>query len=276
MEPKTTIEQLLFSTVRIEANKPTGVEAGTAFIFSYEHDKKTFLFLITNKHVVADSTSGRFFFTLSDGKNPKIGERFDVRLDKFKDLWFGHPRQDIDVTVMPLVPVLDAIKLQGKEVFFRSIPHTLIPTDEQLKELDALEEIIFVGYPSGIFDQKNLIPILRRGTTATPLQLDYEGSKTFLVDASVFPGSSGSPVLICNQGSYATKSGIVIGSRVLFIGIISQVMIRQEHGKIEIITIPTAEVPIFTTQQMIDLGIVYKSTAVLETVVGMLKSAKQI
>jgi hypothetical protein len=36
----------------------------------------------------------------------------------------------------------------------------------------------------------------RRGMTATPPQLDYCGRPTFLIDASVFGGSSGSPVFL--------------------------------------------------------------------------------
>jgi len=276
MEPKSITEQLLFSTVRIEVEKPLGVEAGTGFIFSYEKDAKTFLFLVTNKHVVANATAGRFFFTLSDGTKPQIGKRFDIQIDRFTERWYGHPEDGIDITAMPLVPLLDAIQAQGKKVFFKSIPHSLIPTEDQIKELDALEEIIFVGYPSGIFDQKNLMPIMRRGITATPPQLDYEGSPIFVVDASVFPGSSGSPVLICNQGSYSTKGGIAIGTRVLFLGVIAQVVIREEHGEIEIVSIPSGLTPIVKTQQMIDLGIVYKSKAVMETVLATLKEEKQI
>jgi hypothetical protein len=271
VKPQTVIEQLLFSTVRIEADKPAGTEAGTSFIFSYEHDSKQYLFLVTNKHVVSGANAGRFFFTLSDGQNPRIGERFDIQMADFQNAWVGHPDSSIDIAAMPLVPVLEHIQQQGRQAFFKSIPHTLVPSDAQLSELDALEEVVFVGYPSGMFDAKNLMPILRRGTTATPPQLDYEGSKVFLVDASVFPGSSGSPVLICNQGSYGTKQGIVIGTRVLFLGVIAQVVIREEEGKIVIVTAPSSFTPIVRTRQMIDLGIVYKSMTVVETVQEVLR-----
>ncbi len=189
----------------------------------------------------------------------------------FQNAWVGHSDPSIDIAVMPVVPVLEHIRQQGKQAFFKSIPHTLVPNDEQLSELDALEEVVFVGYPSGMFDAKNLMPILRRGTTATPPPLDYEGSKVFLVDASVFPGSSGSPVLICNHGSYRTKRGIVIGARVLFLGVIAQVVIRGEEGKIVIVAAPSSLTPIVRTRQMIDLGIVCKSTTVIETVQEVLR-----
>jgi hypothetical protein len=120
------------------------------------------------------------------------------------------------------------------------------------------------------------MPIARRGTTATPLQIDYAGAPTFLVDASVFPGSSGSPVFICNSGGYPSRSGFVVGTRVLFLGVIAEVAVREEHGQIDFVSIPTAEVPIVRTQQMIDLGVVYKSSTVLDTVLDFLRQSRAV
>ena len=59
--------------------------------------------------------------------------------------------------------------------------------------------------------------------------MDYpKGDKVFLIDAGVFPGSSGSPVFIFNQGSYPTTDGITIGNRLLFVGIITQTMLTND------------------------------------------------
>lgn len=186
MKIETVAQQLLFATVRVE----TGQGVGTAFIFSYQVKKGEMLFLVTNKHVVAGAQSGQFFFTLSDGEKPLIGERFDVRVNRFEQGWHGHPNPEVDITVMPLAPLLNKIQQQGKKVFIRAIPRKLLPTEEQLESFDAIEQVIFIGYPVGMYDQVNLIPITRTGMTATPLQLDYNGRPSFLIDASVFPGSS--------------------------------------------------------------------------------------
>jgi len=270
MDPKTFIEQLLFSTVRIEADKDEGVEAATAFIFEYPLNDKSTPFLVTNNHVVKGAKVGRFFFTKSDGQKPQVGNRFDVEIQSFEQQWHPHPRDSIDVAVMPLGPLLNEIANRGVQVFIRALPKRFIPTPQQVADLDALEEIVFVGYPSGIYDVKNLMPIIRRGTTATPLQIDYEGEPAFLVDASVFPGSSGSPVLISNQGGYPTKSGFVVGSRILLLGVIARVFYTESEGKIEIMAVPTGIKPILKTQQMIDLGIVYKANTIIEAVENFL------
>jgi hypothetical protein len=133
MEVQTAAEQLLFTTVRIEADVPGGVATGTAFAFQYEWDDKKAPFLVTNKHVVADATQGRFFFTQGDSGKPQIGQRHDVQIEDFEACWHGHPDADVDIAVMPLVPVLQHLANEGKRVFIKHIDNSLIPTSEQAK-----------------------------------------------------------------------------------------------------------------------------------------------
>jgi hypothetical protein len=58
-------------------------------------------------------------------------------------------------------------------------------------------------------------------------QPQHDGEASFLIDAGVYPGSSGSPVFLFNQGSYSTNDGITIGSRLMFIGVISESFVRN-------------------------------------------------
>ena len=149
----------------------------------------------------------------------------------------------------------------------------MIPNEEQNRKLDAIEPVTFVGYPNGVWDSKNLLPVARRGTTASPIEVDFEGTPCFLIDASVFGGSSGSPVFILNQGSFATnEGGIVIGSRFLFVGVIAAVFFRTHLNQIIPVPIPTQVQPMAQQQEMIDLGIVFKARTVVETIEAFLKA----
>ena len=53
----------------------------------------------------------------------------------------------------------------------------MIPAQADLESLDAIEEIVMIGYPNGLWDSVNNMPIARRGITATPVYLNYEGKK---------------------------------------------------------------------------------------------------
>lgn len=265
MNVETLTENLLFTTVRIETVTPKGSSAGTGFIFSYRISDHDFLFLVTNKHVVANATSGHFFFTLSNdsGTKPLIGHRHNVTFDSFESLWIGHPDPAIDITICPLVPILNQLNAGGKKPFFKSIPHTMIPEPGEIEELDPLEEIIFIGYPSGLYDTVNLLPIIRRGTTATPPQLDYCGRPTFLIDASVFGGSSGSPVFLYSRSGYTDRKGNInlTGPKICFLGIVAEVHAREDYQPLEMLTITTttSQIPATKTTQILDLGIVFKA-----------------
>jgi hypothetical protein len=130
MRVETIIEQMLFATLRIETVTPTGISCGTGFIFAYEHNQQSYLFIITNKHVIANAARGSFFFTLADGLNPLIGQKHSIVSDNFQSLWYGHPDSDIDIAVCPLAPILNQLQLEGVTPFFKAIPHTLIPDEK--------------------------------------------------------------------------------------------------------------------------------------------------
>ena len=259
IKPESIFENILFTTVRIEATLPTNsISTGTGFIFNYVKNNKQYLFVVTNKHVIKDSIKGKLTFNRSDGEKPILGKVFTIEYPNFEKQWMGHPQQDIDVAIMPFAPVLNELSQRGVQIFFRSITPDLIPSDKQLKEdIDAVEDIVFVGYPSGIYDRRNLLPVVRRGITATPVSVDFEEKPAFLIDASIFPGSSGSPVFLCNIGSYSPKGkGLHVGSRIFFLGVVASVFIRKEFNTVELIDIPTGKVPVIVTTQMVDLGIV--------------------
>lgn len=277
MKVETFNDQVFFVTVRIETQTDRGVGVGTGFIIEREIDKdKRILFLVTNKHVIAGAKRGTFFFIKSDGTGPLLGEKYDISVENFEPSWYGHSDADTDVAIMPLGPILNEISNRGWKIFFRAIPMNMFPSDQEINELDAVEQVLFVGYPSGIFDGRNHLPIVRKGTTATPLMVDYNGHPHFLIDASVFGGSSGSPVF-SSAGAFksARNGGIILGgNKPVLLGLVSGTFSRKENGKIEFIQIPTDLAPVFQYEQLLNLGLVVKSKAIAETVDSWLRQNK--
>lgn len=278
MKVETPREQLFFATVQLEVDKPNDTSVGTGFIVRHTwHPEKSGPFLVTNKHVVKDATKFRFSITQSDGSGPVIGSRHNIELTSEQISWFGHPDMNVDVAALPLAPLLLKMQELNLKPFYRAITSDLFLNSTNIEQLDAIEEVLFIGYPNGILDQKNGLPIARRGTTASPLTLDYNGLPAFLIDASVFPGSSGSPVFICDVGSFSPRGGgLTVGSRTLLLGLVSSVLIRNETGSLKFVDIPTALVPKVVVPQMIDIGIVFKAHTIVETINALLKKLREI
>lgn len=282
MSAEPTTDDLFFTTVLVETMGPDGAGSGTAFIFSLQEGTSVTPFLVTNRHVIAAADTGRLFFTRADRAvgsggtlppQPRIGQRVDLEIHNFDAAWHRHPDRDVDIAVMPLGPIYHTLAAQAKPVYVKSLVLDNIPTREQLDELFWVEDVLFLGYPNAIYDEHNLLPVARRGTTATPLHVDYGGRPAFLVDASVFPGSSGSPVVIPNRGFVVNKKGIGVGGgRLYFLGAISGVAIRKEQGRIGFVSVPTRQMPVAIVDQMIDLGYVIKARAVVEAIHDCLRA----
>ena len=267
MKVNSIAEQLFFTTVRIETRSLGGAGgSGTGFLFTYKAGGEEYPFIVTNKHVVMDACDGAIFFTKRGKLLPLVGEGFRLDMHGWPQMWFGHPSPEVDIAICPFAPLIQHIKSsQNIDVFYKSITDDILINEQEMEQIDAIESITFIGYPNGIWDKKNLLPIARRGTTATPIQVDFEGSPCFLIDASVFGGSSGSPVFILNQGSYHAKlGGLVAGSRILFVGVIASVFFRTQMSQIIAVPIPTQMQPMAQHQEMIDLGLVFKARTVVE------------
>ncbi len=261
MRVDSTAKRLLFSTVRVDTVLDDGSQgSGTAFVLRHHGPGGVADFVVTNRHLVDGVRDGALVFTQARRAVPLLGCRFELRIEQFPSAWFVHPDPDVDLAVVPLAPLRAAAASEGVELYVEAIDSRLIPDAPAWDGLDALEEVLFVGYPSGVWDQVNLMPILRRGSTATPAMLDFEGRRQFLIDAAVYPGSSGSPVFIERGQSRLARREL------WFAGVVSAVFFREEARRVVPAPIPASlRAPELDTE-MIDLGLVLKSDLVLELV----------
>ena len=257
-------EQLAHSTVRIETTKASGEGSGTGFFYRFVDKGDTYVpAIVTNKHVIEGSLRGSFVLTeKDDDENPIYGKYQRFYFDDFQNQWTPHPDKEIDLCAMPIAPILHQAEKRELKFFYISLDKSLLLTEEELNDLILMEDVVMVGYPNGIWDEKNNMPIFRKGITATHPNLDWNGRPEFLIDAACFPGSSGSPVFLFNQGGYATKSGgLVIGpSRVKLLGVLYAGPQHSVSGEIRVVQVPTQNVPVAVSSIPNNLGIVIKSS----------------
>ncbi len=264
-------EQLTYSTIRIECIDSNGNQStGTGYFFKFKVNKETgehIPVLITNKHVVENAKEGKLIFTkATEDYKPLDTEHYPVTINDFENKWIKHPDNSVDLCVLPIGQILNELDKLKIKLFYIPLDVELLPTEEQMNDLSALEEVIMIGYPNGIWDQYNNKPILRKGVTATHPNLDYNGKKEFLIDMACFPGSSGSPVFIFNEGGYRDKKGNTFmgKSRILFLGTLYAGPQHTATGEIKVVNISTSTKPIAISRIPNNLGLVIKHNRILE------------
>ena len=283
MKVATAAEHFLFMTLRIETER----SVGTGFIFEHKWkcpqtgSELTGVFLVTNKHVIANTDKGAIRFTLrtDDDSGPELGKYFGVKIARHQwNWWAGHPMEDVDIAVFPLNPTFKMLAARGVKPFFSCVDAKLLPENSPFGDLNALERILFVGYPDGVYDAINNLPVIRSGITATPPGVDYKGRPMFLIDASVFPGSSGSPIFAYDRGAWlsGTSEWTVGSERVVFLGVLAAALFCKSDGSLEFRDIPTATQAVPVNREMIDLGVAYKAVTVVETIEANLRSIGQM
>jgi V8-like Glu-specific endopeptidase len=262
-------EQLTYSTVRIECELKTGgTSTGTGFFFNFLEDKENNTHVpvvVTNKHVIKNASKGKLIITKANEKGEPIDtQHFTLEFDNFENFWRLHPQADVDLCAMAIAPFVNEAAKRGDKLFYIPFTKDLLPTEKHKEELTAIEDVLMIGYPNGIWDSVNNMPIFRKGSTATNPLLDYNGKKEIMIDIAAFPGSSGSPVLIFNEGGYRDRKGNTYmgANRIILLGVLYAGPQATATG--EIIMTPNFQRPIAVSQIPNNLGLIIKSERILE------------
>jgi len=270
--PQSIAEQLLYNTVLIEglSNNLTPISSGTGFFFTTKINEIVFELILTNKHVIENCAGIKFRFheaQLINNNWGPIGTSFEIILNDIHNFWVPHPNPEIDLGALLFLPISEFSKNKlGKIIFRNFINELLIKTDEELQTISSVaDEVIMAGYPIALRDDHNNFPIIRKGITATHPATNFQNKSIGIVDIACFPGSSGSPILICMEGSFPNKNGgLLLGNKIIFLGLLSEGPAYTTEGKIVIKKIPTSNYEAnVENQQMIHLGYYVKAKEVL-------------
>jgi hypothetical protein len=250
IDPNTGLsdaEALSFNSVRIEVKYNDGEDGlGTGFLFQFQGSKGGLVpSLLTNRHLMESADIIKLSFNPT-GINDKVdlvnkNDQIDVFITNLQIKgWYGHPNSQIDLAMIPLTKhILDMRKNLPKMPYMMFLNKANFVKPDEWDTLTALEPVIIVGYPSGIWDSYNIMPIFRRGITATHPKHLYMGNPEFLVDAAVYRGSSGSPVFLYDPQPIMLGQDLNKGKhRPRLAGILSKVFHHPEKGKYRSIPIP--------------------------------------
>ncbi|WP_224773513.1 S1 family peptidase [Metabacillus idriensis] len=259
-----TLDQLAKSTVKIECDNNT---TGTGFFFNFFTDdqKKTHVpTIITNRHVLEGINNIKLIISLNDYFTSS-DRSVTINTVSFNDIQKSvvyHSDPTVDLCALVITPIIDS-QIPNKVNFaIKSLSMDNIPLNEELENLRFVEELLMVGYPNGISDQKNNFPIFRKGTTASHPGVDFNGNPECVVDMTVTPGSSGSPVFIYDSNGYREKNGNLnlYNERLIFLGINKAVFVASNIG--EIVELPSPTKFVSHSNIGINLGIIVKAKAI--------------
>lgn len=236
--PLTVAETIMYSTLQVqivdENNKTTG--HATGFLVSFNVSKNEYVpALITNRHVVNSSNDIFVHFTRKKPTgDPDTGNVLPVHISTNSAI--VHPNPDIDLAIIPLATLVKRLRELGTPIFCPFISDKFIPSDNTWSNFDALERVIMVGYPKGLRDKKNNLPIFRSGYTATHPGFDFNGKPEFLVDLPSYKGCSGSPVYLLGNNIYAKSQtvGKPIGTdRFYILGVMCALPAIEDTGRLD-------------------------------------------
>jgi hypothetical protein len=269
-EPVSAAEQMMYATVRILGQLSNGaITTGTGFIYNAPAKGGTAPLLITNKHVIDGAVALEFAVHTKSDPAAKKPDGNGVIGSKVAD-WTNHPNNKIDLCAVPLGGAFSSMK---PAPFYVGLRADLLQSQAQLEALNAVEEVLMVGYPNGLWDAKNNFPLIRRGVTASHPAVDFDvnGVATTVIDMACFPGSSGSPVFVYNHGTIVDKKGnVAIASRTILLGILFSGPTMQADGSIVINDIPTVNTPVAQVNLMMNLGYIIKARELTELCAAVL------
>lgn len=262
-------EQIMYSTIRIvRVNKSYKIlGCATGFIYSFwnEVNKIYEPMLISNRHVFSNCDGIRMMLTLEDANGmPNHAKHEVIEIMNHHEETIYHPDSNVDLVAFPVKIIINNLSEMGVSWFFKTTSKSLIPSSDEWKSFDAVEDVIMVGYPHGMWDNVNNLPIFRKGITATPLAFNFQGTEEFLVDIACFNGYSGSPIFVVKQGAFTKKGDptLYAGSDVKLVGIlrgvqkyVDDVMLLSNKGNVKTGTMAKASM---------NLGYVIKSSELLD------------
>ena len=184
--------------------------AATGFVYSVPIEetagrKRLYAsFMVTNRHVIEGANE---LFTRQNHQSGANVVGYSVAQE-----WTFHPDPEIDVAVRSF-HIPDSAGIVASAVSFYSGTSTMMRDQLVKAEFREGNEVFTLGFPlSLVANDKNYV-IARQGIVAR-IQDWYDRASTyFLIDASIFPGNSGGPVLakptLHTYGSAITSAKLI-------------------------------------------------------------------
>ncbi|MFI5258991.1 MAG: serine protease [Candidatus Limnocylindrales bacterium] len=171
-------------------------------------------YLVTNRHVLENERTVVLRFN-PEADEPAREYRADLVDTSGQAVWAPHPDGRIDVAVLTVS--VEYFRNQGvRTFFFQDDRHVLFRDQCIAKGLTEGDGVFVLGFPLGQVGAPRNFVIARQGIIARIRDWLAGAATEFLIDASVFPGNSGGPVInrpeaIAITGTSPINSAYLLG-----------------------------------------------------------------
>jgi hypothetical protein len=181
-------------------------------------------YIVTNKHVVRNQK--KIWIKINSATGIDSSDYpVELELPNGRKAWTGHSDQNVDVAV---------IQVHGgflheqarKYAFFQSDVHSMRTSELVESQITEGDRVFVLGFPLGIVDSVRQYALCRHGILARVRDFVEGRSKTFLIDASVYPGNSGGPVILCP--SALSIEGTKPVSKAALIGVVKEYLFYED------------------------------------------------
>ena len=211
-----------------------GTEDNRPFFYGYkvkddpDATKRLYeLYLVTAGHVVAEfkeSKQGDLFVRINSKDQTSPSQTFSIPFNPNaqEGTWFFHPK--FDAKTVSAVPDYDISAVQLNAATVKELGATFVENDNNVADINKLKDIgasagdgtFVLGFPMNLAGIQRNYVIVREGIISRIGEMLNDKSRTFLLDSFVFPGNSGSPVIIKPEftsivGTQPNRTAYVIG-----------------------------------------------------------------
>ena len=205
--------ELLYVTTLITTEwkgKPNGNASG----FFYQQPQPAMTesqlgnyWLVTNRHVIYTEVEAERKRYLVDkltfrvrAEETKTNKLIWIEVSLTKDELLQKAKvltdKNIDVAVIDVCDKVEAALDAYEELNVTVNPiREATLADKSKFPVEVCDDVMVIGYPRGYYDTTNLYPIVKNGTIASMWGANFQGKRAFVIDAKLFPGSSGSLVI---------------------------------------------------------------------------------
>ena len=194
------------------------IAIATGFLFGYRNDTyeedEYSAYIVTNKHVFKNLEKVKLLF---NPQSSQTARSFDlVLVENGKKLYKEHSNDKVDIAVAPIdLRVLDQNNIKYYVFLSDKNSYSISQLRDEIGATEG-DGVFALGYPMGIVGLNRQYVILRNGCLARVRDMLDGNSSDYIIDAQIFPGNSGGPVIskperLCINGTKSNSESRLIG-----------------------------------------------------------------